>query len=355
MQHVAARYAIYSILEGTGFGDRAQTLYQAASLTGWDGVPVNLPQRLLECASSLPLDVGVGDAPGIPGPIPDSKQELAQQVFELIIDHPAHIGTQAANLQALVALWPHATREERLRLRRCWYASVLRHQAPEDSVLSRARLRQWQRHQPTFYNLTPGTPSTLVTMLGERTAAGAYAVLSTYLGPDTDLATLAWTLGLCAQQVILQRFDRPGIAQQALLGTVAAEMLAPYTPPEHLMTLLSQLAHQMWWCYHHANMPGPEAGSRDTGLHLIDAIRQGDYTASQRAARQAAQQPARLWSCLFKALNGFLDDCNPHWPRALTAITTTIARSGRNALCPEDAATAGASLAALAHLHAEQS
>ena len=349
MHHHNARFAISRILEGSCFGLRALALTQAAMLGNFADIPENLPQRLLEAAAALPVDRCATTPPGIPGPLPASQEDLCRQILPLLTDRPAQIGFQAAITSALVALWPHANREERLHLRRAWHAAIIHSRADAGAILDRATLCAWQRDMPTSFNAATPSPAQVATALDEPTAKGAYHTLAENLGPGTDLPTLSWILGSCARQALLRRLDTRGALLQTVVGTVACELLTPFAPCEHLITLLSQLNHQIWWLYRNGSMQQVHTGRIVNNPHqdLDQVIHDGAYAAAQTAARRIIHDQAAFRSVVY----AILDECltlRPYtWPRALAAIAVTVLRSGTNQISPDDAAATAATLSTL--------
>ena len=347
MHHHCARFAIIKILDGSCFGLRALALTQAAMLGHFADIPEHLPQRLLEAAAALPVDRSAITPPGIPGPLPASQEDLCRQILPLVTDRPAQIGFQAAITSALVALWPHAAREERLHLRRAWYTAIVHSRADAGAILDRETLCAWQRDMPTTFNAEIPSPAQVATILDEPTAKGAYHILAENLGPGTDLPTLSWILGSCARQALLRRLDIRGALLQTVVGAVACELLTPFAPCEHLITLLSQLNHQIWWLYRRGDFQQVHTGRIVNDPVLDQAIHDGAYAAAQTAARRIIHDQASFRAIVYAVLDECLTQRPYIWPRALAAIAVTVLRSGPNQISPDDAAATAAVLSTL--------
>lgn len=347
MHHSQARVAIDGILVGTGFGERAEALINAATLAADPALPPGLGDRLLAGAVALPIDeAGVERASRLTSPLPDTVEDLARECGVLVTDHPADTARQVASLDHLCRLWPHANREERLRLRLNWLASMTSRTAPINSYVTRAQLRQWQRSLPTAHESDAPCASVLAQMLKEERPERAYGILSFYLGANTDLPTLSWTLGVLAEQVLLHHFDPRGWSVHALVGTIACERLSRHVPPETLVTMVSQLSHHIWWCAQESSRRPLEKRSGDHTLTLEDAVMQGDIYAAERAARIAMANREGFWKQVSWCLEQLVDQGHDAWPLAQDAIVAVRYRGGAQVmLSPDDAATIGASLA----------
>lgn len=350
MHHDLARKALSDILDQGVFGARALALSHAVLLECRGIAPPALSHLVLEAARALPADqMPAGEPVHSPsGPVPETQQGAAEQLGHLVAEHPERCGLRLAHLHAAVALWPHASRGERLALRRAWCRGLAGCTAPAASSLELARLRQWLRRQPTVYDEESPSPQALGEVLDNEDPEQACHELASHLGPSTDLATLSWTLGVLAQRVLLRRYDPCGLIQHALLGTTVVERLGRWMGPEAMMVLLHQLAHAIWWCRHRPPGRDLEPGSSDRSLPLAEAVHRGDYCAAQRAARTLAGDVDLFMPAVHRLLEELVTGGSPDWPRALDAVLVASWRAGRNPLSPDDAAALGAALAAAA-------
>src|SRR5262245_19202609 len=118
MQHSTARAAIQAILPADSFGNRAVCLSFAAVLSDFPGIPESLPARLLERGAAMPPDRSPNHVSAVTvAPIPKDQHGLCAQLAPVLIEYPAQTGSQIATLGALNALWPHASTQERPKLR----------------------------------------------------------------------------------------------------------------------------------------------------------------------------------------------------------------------------------------------
>ncbi|TVR12208.1 MAG: hypothetical protein EA401_09690 [Planctomycetota bacterium] len=347
MKHNHARHIIPTILDQQGFDERAQALIHGAILASDDSFDYSVAERVLKAATSLPEDhARVDHAPALTSPLPDDIPDLCQQLAPLVVDYPQNTPIQLASLQHLTALWPHASRQERTRMRLNWLASLSTRTAPEESYLTRSTLRSWQRDLPTVNDDSAACASVLCEMLDAPDAKNAYNHLSLYLGMQADLPTLSWTLGVLSERILLHHFDPRGRSINALLGTIACEQLVEHCKAETLVTLLSQLAHHIWWCAQRNKKRELRPSSFQQHISLVEAVEHADIYAAQKAARLALADRERYWQEVCTALNLVLD-CNHHsWTSAVSAIVCVRFRGGERAvLSPDDAATIGAALA----------
>ncbi len=347
MHHVAARSAIPAILRGTGFGERALALSLAAQLERV--APESIRTRLIERANALPLDeapVHVG--PAAVAPIPTDQLQLCTQLAPLCVQHPAQIGLQLACLDALADLWPHVASDERPHLRARFINGVVARQALPGSTLTSAVLSEWQRDLPTGMGESPNVAA-LKGVITESSPQDAYRALAEHLGNRMDIPTLSWVLGALATSLLCNLRDRPGYALQALLGTVACERITPWTPPEHLAVLVSQVAHQLWWTRNRAGLPQVRACLDTAPRPLADAIHGGDLTTAQRAARNAAKTPDGFWDQAWRLLDEWIDLDDRRFLHALYATAAVARRTGPNAISPDDAAAWATVLAEMAY------
>lgn len=351
MRHGYARTAISTILAGEGFGPRSVSVVQATRLADHGIFDAALVDRLLTAAAALPADPAGDPAACLGGlALPEDESACAGQLAELLADHPAHVGLGLTGIEAVVDLWPHANRSERMQLRRLWYRSLLRQQAPDGSFATRSELRAWQSRQPTIHDDDTPTANALAQMMECQEAERSYHTLAAHLGPGTPVGKLCCVLGVLAQQILLHHFDRQGLVQNALLGTCALRQLVDRIPMATALVLLSQLGHRIWWCRQRSGLTPLEPGNRNREQSLTEAVRSADSTAAQRAARLVAADPESLWQRVGELLIDQVESGNPHWPRSLAAIDAVASRARGNPPGPDDAAALGAALAAVTWL-----
>ena len=346
MHHTSARGAISGLLNGSGFGERGLALVTAASLGDADQSAVRLRAAELPCERTISYSGELLFAP-----IPLDERQLCQQLFPAIIDQPCAIGLQLACLSALVDLWPHVGSSERSVMRNRFLDGLVSQPAePPDAIVTSQQLCAWQRDLPTTIgDITPSV-SSLRAMLLEPQAKGANHVLAEHLGMRADIGTLSWALGALSVQLRLQFHDPQRRILHLLLGTVACERLAPHAEPEHLLTLVAQLAHQLWWCRHLAALP-PVRTCIDCALprSLADGVASGDLTVAQRAARAAAKQPGDFWHSVWQLLEERIAHGDGSWTQALHIAVATASRTSSDAVSPDDAAALGTVFADLAY------
>lgn len=346
MHHPSARLAVERILAGSGFGDRALALRLAAGAADCPGGDEALRERLLARAIQLPGD-RAPVMPTVDAPLPDDAAALATQLAPAIIRNPADVGAQLAQLEALAALWPHVAAAERAPLRARLLASATQRGAPSASMASSEQLRAWQRDLPTCCADEAPSVEALRALLTESSPGRAYRVLAVHLGCDLDLAALTRVLGSLAAQVLLGRRDPHGLLTHDLLGSAAAGRLVALTPPELLASLTCQLAHHLWWCRNEAGLATVRVTVGADPLPLPVALRAGDITAAQRAARATSAAPAAFWSAVWDLVDEAAAWDDASWLRALSAATAVAWRSGE-AVPPDDAAALASVLADLA-------
>lgn len=347
MKHGHARECLAAILMGTGFDERAQALVHAALMRSDPVFAEDLGALIHHAARELPLDHGdLSSSPKLTSALPDGVEELCAQLAPLIIDHPQDIAAQVASLQQLCGLWPHASREERAHLRLNWLGSLSQRQSPPGSYVLRATLREWQRDLPTVGGDGNTCAAVLCDMLQSSSAKEAYGCLSMYLGAHADLPTLAWTLGVLSEQILLHHFDPHSHSIRALIGTIACEQLVAHTRPEVLVTIVSQLAHYIWWSSHHNKRRELRPSNHPHDMSLFDAVSSGDIYAAQRAARVALADRNLFWHEVAKSLALVVELGHRSWTSAVDAVIAVRYRGGdRAVLSPDDAATVGAALA----------
>jgi hypothetical protein len=350
MRHAPARQVISCLLQGNGFGEKAVTHALAGILCDRLGCPEALHDLLRAHCNQLGADAAspyMGSYNQLP--IPRDQRELCTQLAPILIDHPADTGINLASLLVLANLWPHVSSEERPVLRTRYLNGLMSRRSPDGSFAPRELLREWQRDLPTFFGAETPSVANMQGLLNESSPQGAYRRLAEYLGPNVDLHTLGWVLGALSVSILVRFHDPDDRAMHVLLGSVACQQLTKLLPPEHLVVLASQLAHQLWWCRQRASLPPVLTCIDGAATSMIDAVNSGDVTLAQRAARTAARQPELFWDGVWRLLTDSIERRDEHWTRAL-GVTTAIAwRTGDNAVSPDDAAALAAILAAMAH------
>jgi len=346
MHHPSARRAISCILAGPGFDERAVALVLASGLDAIPGASEALKERALVRCEAMAADIGLGYT----GPLRDEVvaedgRSLFHQLSPIISAHPAQTGMQLACVDALRVLWPHVANHERNGMRTRFLATACTRTAPAASGVTLAELEAWQRDLPTSAGIDD-EPSIagLQALLNENDPRRAYLVIADHLGCSFKPAQLAGVLGALAVQLLVTLRDREGWISQVLLGCQAIEHVADIARPERLATLLSQLAHQLWWCRQRARLQPVRVCLDSSVPPLIEALRSGDLSAAQRSARLASVQPERYWKHILALLEDTLDFNDRGWARSLRAVSTVAQRS-RGALPPDDAAALASVLA----------
>lgn len=347
MLHAPAREAIGRILTGDGFADRALALSLAGSLAELGIIPESLAQRVVARAVAMAPDRGVLPPPSETA-LPNDEAELVDQFAPMLTELGGSAGRHAASLHALTTFWPHVGGPERAGMRRRFLAGATSLSTPVGGEVTPAELRAWQRDLPTSGNAAPPNLASVGLLLDERDPRKAYHVLAEHLGATLDPATLSWVLGGLAVQELLRRRDRHGGLLNCLLGTMALERLAPRVAAEHVATMISQIAMQLWWWRHHGNLSPIRSCLDGVARPLGDAVRSGDITAAQRAARAASGDSQALWREFGQLLEESLAWNDRHLLRALSAIVALAWRSG-DAMSPDDAAATATVLADLSY------
>lgn len=350
MHHSSARIAISQILQGSGFGERALALATAAGLGDADQQAAGLRQLALREAAALDPDpAATPDARLLILPLPANEADLCRQIMPAMIEHPCNTGLGLALLAALVQLWPHVGSDERPHMRLRLLAGLAALHAPDGSGLPPSQLSAWQRDMPTSPGETPLTVASLKSLLAQDTPRDAYRVIADHLGNAPDFPTLAWALGALTVQTRLQLHDPRQQLLHVLIGTVALEQLCTWAAPEHLASMTVQVAHQLWWCRHRADL-APIRQCLDRSVpSLTEAVAAGDLTVAQRAARVAGKDAGQFWETSWHLLNERIAARDPRWSTALVAITATAWRTSADAISPDDAALVGTVLADLAY------
>ncbi len=349
MRHASARRIIARLLEGQGFGEQAISQALMATLQDREDCPDTLKQ-LLDHVDDLGTDMA---RPYIgrlnQEPIPRDQRDLCAQLAPTLIDHPDDTGLNLASLLALVQLWPHVSSDERPLVRLRFLNGLTSRTAPAGSFATREHLCAWQRGLPTAHGAEEPNLASLQALLVEETPERAYRCLAEHLDPRIDLPRIGHVIGALALTLLRQFHDREGLALHVLLGSVAIERLAEWAEPEHLATLVAQLAHQLWWSRQKAQLPPVLMCLDSTPLPLVDAVRSGDVTLAQRAARSASQNAAGFWEDAWQLLADSISRRDEHWPRALGMASAIAWRGGANTVSPDDAAALASVFADMAH------
>ncbi|NRA40163.1 MAG: hypothetical protein HRU15_18605, partial [Planctomycetes bacterium] len=227
---------------------------------------------------------------------------------------------------------------------------LIQRNGPKGSFLSSKTLCNWQVEQPTVGDESRPKVSVIQSMLEEKDAQSAYYILATYLGANMDLPTLTKILGALSVHVLLYHFDNKAYIISALAGILSLHHMCEYADPRLLVTLLSQLSHQIWWCRNDGDIERLKEGSSES-MSLHEAVSKGDMTAARRAARIEAVDNENFWVTIDDILNLCIDNKRPVWTRGLTAVRVLHQRSPDNcSISPDDAAAIGATFAAIRHL-----
>ena len=349
MQHVWARQTIGRLLSGSGLGTTAVVMAQAAELhervgdpiatTLWDLALAQPPEQAALYTGPLNQQAVPGDATG-----------LMAQLAPIVIANPSDTGLNISLLALLADLWPHVSSDERPLLRVRFLNSLMeragevgnRGGIPRDAVVTSAELKVWNRYMPTATG--EAALADLPKLLSAPTAQEAYHLLADHLIGGLDGGTLARILGSLTVQIVDQRHDAEGLLLFPLAGASAAERLAAICPAESYTTLLSQLAHHIWWCVNRAALPrrtGDDIPSDD----LATSILTGNAAGARKRARSLSLDEAGWWSTLAPAITGIATRGQAHWQRAVIATWTLSVRSGNRVVAPDDASAIAAILA----------
>jgi hypothetical protein len=348
MLHATAREAISRILAGDGFGDRAVAMTLAGSLTDVGVVPERLRQRAFARSLAMAPDRGA-QLPFVPdeGRLAADDRELIDQLSPALAGVAGPASAQGSMLLALATLWPHVGGQERAGMRRRFLAGITA-LVPTGGEVTSAELRAWQRDLPTSSGSQTPNAASLALMLNEPDPRRAYHALADHLGASLDPTTLTWVLGGLAVQELIKRRDHEGGIVSCLLGTMALGRLAPRVATEHVAALISKIALQLWWWRHHGNLAPIRSCLDGAARPLAEAVRSGDITAAQRAARAVSADPRALWEELAQLIDDAAAWNDGRWLRALSVITVLAWRSGE-ALSPDDAAATATVLAGLVY------
>lgn len=350
MHHTSARIAIAHLLATKGFGERGLALVLAAACGDACEQAVVMRQQALDLAGAMPEEPTtsyIGEL--LYAPIPTNEIELCKQLCPATIDMAKDIGLQVTCLAGLVALWPHISSSERALMRQRYLDGLMSDRAPTDMHLSSATLTAWQRELTTAKSEPNASVATLKGLLHETTPQDAYRIMADHLGLNANLATLSWVLGTLAVQVRLKLRDPKRYLLHVILGTAACERLAEFAPPEYLATLITQLGHQLWWCYHEGKLPPIRTCIDHDMQDFHVAIASGNSTAAQRAARTLGQQPALFWQETWNLVSEHIAAQDPMWFVALQLVLVTSWRTSTDVVSPDDAASVGTVLADLAY------
>jgi hypothetical protein len=160
-----------------------------------------------------------------------------------------------------------------------------------------------------------------------------------------DLGILFRVLGTLTVRLRLGRSDPQRYLRHAILGAIAGEFLVRHAPPVAMSTLLVQLAHQVWWCRHHAGLEVLPAVATDPGLRFAVAVEGGDPLLAVRAARFASKQPDRFWQDAWSVMEARITADAPGWIEAFVMQEAIAWRTGHNVVSPDDAGLIGMALA----------
>lgn len=348
MHHTSARRVISWLLEGSGFGSRGLTLAAASCLGDASQDAVRLRDLALRLSAALrPQAVHAAfESATAHAAVPSNESQLCAQFCAEIVANPAEIGCKLASLGALVRLWPHVGADERARLRGQLLDAFASMQAPADSALAPATLREWQRHLPTFHGDRPAFHAAVLKDLIEHTdPAEVYRAIADHLHHGCDLGMLFRVVGSLAIRLRLAHKDQHCHLHHAVLGAIAGEELVKHAPPELMATMLVQLTHQLWWCRHHAGLEALPSDASDSGTGLPAAVAIGNPVLARRAARAASKLPEVFWDQAWTIMEGMLADEAAGWPAALTMLVAIAWRTGHNVIAPDDAAIIGLTFA----------
>jgi len=356
MHHAAARFAISHILMGDGFVSRAVALTLAANLDDVTAAPAAVCSRAKARSAAMVSDrAATYIGPLLAHTLPSTQSELCAQLAPAVAALPADAGMQLAALDALASLWPHVASHERPQLRLRFLASLAAGQSDPGSTVSCSQLRAWQRDLPTVHGDSVASVASLKGLLSEAQPELVYRGLAEHLGANMDLPRLSGVVGALSTQTLLYLRDPAACLVHSLLGSVACERLCAWTPPEHLATLLCQLVHQLWWQRNQAGL-SPVRGCLDSAAppQLLTAVRSGDITAAQRAARAASKDPAVFRMSVWTLLDEWTARDDSEWLHALALVSAFLARAGDGALSPDDAACLATVFAEMAYREREK-
>ena len=349
MHHVWARQTLSQLLNGSGFGAGALVRASAAELH--ERVDPTIAAALWALVVAQPTEsatpyTGAYNQQPIPADVPG----LLAQLAPIVIAHPSDTGLNISLLAVLAELWPHVTSEERPLLRVRFLNSLMeragevgqRGGVPREAVVTSAELKVWNRYMPTATG--EATLAGLPRMLAAPTAQEAYHLLADHLIGGLDGGTLAHILGSLTVQIAEQRHDAEGVLLFQLAGAVAAERLAAVCPAEPFTTLLSQLAHQVWWGVNLAGLPR-RANDPQPAAELAAGIIAGNAASVRRHARGLSLDEAGWWTALSPAITTIAARGPAQLQRAVIATWVLGVRSRQRVIAPDDAAAMSAILA----------
>ncbi|MFW5829377.1 MAG: hypothetical protein ACOCXA_03860 [Planctomycetota bacterium] len=352
MLHGIARSVIDLLQGSTAFGRRAVAANLLGYLTSSGALSKNALESGLEHLRNMPAD-RVDDGAPIPdlGTAPNGLDELCNQLITLVVDHPQHIGLQLQRLWCLCQLWPHGSREERQQLRTAFIVSIRAERAPEGSYLTRATLRSWQRSIPTWMSSEKLSTVDLESLTDYTNPQQAHFALASFLGSESELPTLAQILHTLGNRLLLHHFDDQGVLIDNVVGCSLFAGIAEHCPAPMMAIIISQLAHNLWWCANDGSLKRLASGSHDN-MPLEDAIRSGDMIAASRAARQHVNQQQDPWPLFLRSLESFILSNERAWDDAVAFTTATWLRTGRDSkLNPDQAAALATTYSALSYLN----
>lgn len=282
--------------------------------------------------------------------VPSDATGLMAQLAPIVIANPSDTGLNISLLALLADLWPHVSSDERPLLRVRFLNSLMERASevgnrggiPREAVVTSAELKVWNRYMPTATG--EAALADLPKLLSAPTAQEAYHLLADHLIGGLDGGTLARILGSLTVQIVDQRHDAEGLLLFPLAGASAAERLAAICPAESYTTLLSQLAHHIWWCVNRADLPR-RIGDDQPTQDLAEAILAGNAVSARKHARSLNLDEVGWWSTLAPAISGIATRGQAHWRRAVIATWTLSVRSRNRVVAPDDVSAIAAILA----------
>lgn len=347
MQHASARQLVARLLAGEGFGERAVALVQAGRLHDRSDCPEELRRRVLDRCLAEPVDPAAPYAhPLNQQPVPAEPVDLCAQLAPALVAHPADPATGVAALWSLAQLWPHVGADERPQLRSRLLNGLAGRKAEPAAVLTAFQLREWQKQVPTSYGTQAASAASLRGILEADEALPAYLLLAEHLGAAVDVQTLCWVLGSLTVQLIQSCHDRSGRLATLLQGFTACERLADLVPVEVLVTVLSQLNHQLWWLRAHGGLRPIRTSLDQAQRPYVPALLGGDITMAQRAARAlVGQHPVQFWADSWQVVGDHLLGEGRSLARILAMIDAAHWRAGEGLVSGDDAAALATVLA----------
>jgi len=350
VHHATARLALGRILAGSGFGDTTTGLVLACRLHDDQGCPEDLRRGILErCLAAPPDEAPPYAHPLNQQPIPEDERALASQLLPALIAHPANQAKNTTALWCLVELWPHCGADERPLLRTRLLNGIAAQREDEASFITTFQLRDWQKRVPTHYGTLTPSMASLRGILDAETPLAAYLLFAEHLGMEVDLQTLCWVLGSLTVHLQHELHDLRGELAALLLGTAACERLVPLVPSEGMVTVLSQLAHRLWWLARHAHLRPIRKSLDQTQRPFTSAVATGDITLAQRAARTLASQQGHLfWGQAWSAVEQWMPKDRTVLLRLLSVLDSARWRAHDDAISVDDVSAIAALLAEMA-------